>query len=87
MLLLDDHIDLRVRDLAEARPFYEVLLPALGFTRKTEIPNWVTYAAAAPDNGPAIVSTHAKGASCQGAASRETTTASATLPVLRDMPP
>src|SRR5262245_39880826 len=53
MLLLYDHIDLRVRDLAEARPFYEVLLPALGFTRKTEIPNWINYAAAAPDNGPA----------------------------------
>ena len=49
MLLLYEHIDLRVRDLAEARPFYEVLLPALGFTRKTEISDWVQYAAAAPD--------------------------------------
>jgi predicted lactoylglutathione lyase len=53
MLLLYDHIDLRVRDLAEARPFYEVLLPALGFTRKTEISDWVQYAAVAPDKGPA----------------------------------
>ena len=28
---LFDHIDLRVRSLAEAKPFYAVLLPALGF--------------------------------------------------------
>jgi Glyoxalase/Bleomycin resistance protein/Dioxygenase superfamily len=34
-------------------PFYEVLLPALGFTRKTEIPDWFQYEAAAPDDGPA----------------------------------
>ena len=32
-----DHVDLRVRDLAECRPFYEALLPALGFTRDTKI--------------------------------------------------
>ena len=32
-----DHIDLRVRSLSEARRFYEVLLPALGFTRDTTI--------------------------------------------------
>jgi hypothetical protein len=50
---LYDHIDLRVPDLAEVRPFYEVLLPALGFTRKTEIPDWFQYDAAAPDDGPA----------------------------------
>ena len=50
---LYDHIDLRVPELAEARPFYEMLLPALGFIRKTEIPDWVQYEAAAPDNGPA----------------------------------
>ena len=50
---LYDHIDLRVRDLAEARPFYEVLLPALGFMRETRIPNWFQYEAAAPGDGPA----------------------------------
>ena len=50
---LYDHIDLRVRDLAVARPFYEVLLPALGFTRKTDIPGWFQYEAPAADNGPA----------------------------------
>ncbi|MBV9642587.1 MAG: VOC family protein [Verrucomicrobia bacterium] len=53
MLLLYDHIDLRVSDLAKARPFYEAVLPALGFTRKTEIPNWLNYATATPDKGPA----------------------------------
>ena len=32
-----DHVDLRVHSLAEVRPFYETLLPALGFTRRAEI--------------------------------------------------
>ena len=36
-----DHIDLRVTNLAAARPFYEALLPALGFTRDAKIENWV----------------------------------------------
>jgi hypothetical protein len=36
-----DHIDLRVRSLAEARPFYETLLPALGFTRDVRIEHWL----------------------------------------------
>lgn len=40
-----DHVDLRVRNLAEARPFYEVLFPALGFTRDASIPGWFTYEA------------------------------------------
>ena len=30
-----------------------MLLPALGFTRATRIPNWSQYEAAAPDDGPA----------------------------------
>jgi catechol 2,3-dioxygenase-like lactoylglutathione lyase family enzyme len=50
---LYDHIDLRVHSLAEARPFYESLPPALGFTRKTEIPGWLQYEAEAPDGGAA----------------------------------
>jgi hypothetical protein len=50
---LYDHIDLRVHSLAEVRPFYESLLPALGFTRKTEIPGWLQYEAEAPDGGAA----------------------------------
>lgn len=38
-----DHIDLRVPDLQAATAFYEKLLPALGFTKPTDIPKWVTY--------------------------------------------
>jgi predicted enzyme related to lactoylglutathione lyase len=44
-----DHIDLRVRSLAEARPFYETLLPALGFTRRAEIAGWLQFEAVEPD--------------------------------------
>jgi catechol-2,3-dioxygenase len=44
-----DHVDLRVRSLAEARPFYEALLPALGFTRDASIEGWLTYEAAGTD--------------------------------------
>lgn len=43
-----DHIDLRVRSLAEARPFYEALLPALGFTRHAEIDGWLQFEAVEP---------------------------------------
>jgi catechol 2,3-dioxygenase-like lactoylglutathione lyase family enzyme len=50
---LYDHIDLRVRSLAEVRTFYEMLLPALGFIRKTEIPDWIQYEAGAEGDGPA----------------------------------
>lgn len=38
-----DHIDLRVPDLNAATPFYEQLLPALGFTRKVSIEGWLTF--------------------------------------------
>ncbi|HEY5769889.1 MAG TPA: hypothetical protein VIS71_08590 [Terrimicrobium sp.] len=50
---LYDHIDLRVRSPAECRNFYETLLPALGFTRKTEIPGWLQYEAEVEGGGPA----------------------------------
>lgn len=53
MRRLYDHIDLRVPSLPEARAFYETLLPALGFTRKTEIPGWLQYEAEDADCGPA----------------------------------
>ena len=43
-----DHIDLRVHSLAEARPFYETLLPALGFTRRAEIEGWLQFEAVDP---------------------------------------
>src|SRR5712692_4420300 len=41
-----DHIDLRVRSISEARPFYEALLPALGFTRDVRIEEWLQFESA-----------------------------------------
>src|SRR5262245_15337165 len=38
-----DHIDLRVRNLAEVRSFYETFLPALGFDRDAKIKGWLQY--------------------------------------------
>ena len=43
-----DHIDLRVRSLAEVRSFYQALLPALGFTRDAAIEGWFQFEA--PDS-------------------------------------
>ncbi len=39
------HIDLRVNDLERVLPFYEKLLPALGFTRTFHSKNWRVFAA------------------------------------------
>ncbi|MGH7232249.1 MAG: VOC family protein [Nitrospiraceae bacterium] len=50
-----DHVDLRVRSLAEARPFYEALLPTLGFTRDAKIEGWLQYEAAGTDGSPEFV--------------------------------
>jgi predicted enzyme related to lactoylglutathione lyase len=44
-----DHIDLRVRSLAEVRRFYETLLPSLGFAEEVEIEGWLQYQAKSPD--------------------------------------
>lgn len=44
-----DHIDLRVPDLAAATPFYEALLPALGFTRRVDVEGWLQFEAADGD--------------------------------------
>jgi len=38
-----DHVDLRVRNLQEARSFYEILLPALGFDRDSKIEGWIQF--------------------------------------------
>ena len=38
-----DHVDARVRDLAAARAFYDVLMPALGLTEIVEGPGEVEY--------------------------------------------
>lgn len=40
-----DHVDLRVRDLSEAAPFYSALLPALGFTMRVNIEGWLQFEA------------------------------------------
>ena len=40
-----DHIDLRVPSLAAVRPFYAVLLPALGFTKEASVDTWFTFEA------------------------------------------
>jgi catechol 2,3-dioxygenase-like lactoylglutathione lyase family enzyme len=42
------HIDLRVRDLAEALAFYEALLPPLGFTERYHGESWKVWAAPEP---------------------------------------
>lgn len=38
-----DHIDLRVRSLAAARPFYDAFLPAIGFSAVEASDTWVGY--------------------------------------------
>jgi catechol 2,3-dioxygenase-like lactoylglutathione lyase family enzyme len=47
------HIDLRVASLAEALPFYEELLPALGFTERHHGEAWKVWAATEPLPGTA----------------------------------
>jgi hypothetical protein len=42
------HIDLRVSSMPEALPFYEALLPALGFTRPYHWPEWKVWATEQP---------------------------------------
>ena len=47
-----EHIDLRVRSHSEARLLYEMLLPALGFTRDAKIEGWLQYEVAGTDGAP-----------------------------------
>jgi catechol 2,3-dioxygenase-like lactoylglutathione lyase family enzyme len=42
------HIDLRVRSMTDALPFYETFLPALGFTERYHGPEWKVFATADP---------------------------------------
>jgi predicted enzyme related to lactoylglutathione lyase len=44
-----DHIDLRVRDMSAAVTFYEKLLPAIGFTERSDDSTWVTFTAGGSD--------------------------------------
>lgn len=41
--MLFDHVDLRVADLAAARPLYDALLPAMGYSRISEDAQTVCY--------------------------------------------
>ncbi len=43
-----DHIDLRVPDLARATPFYQTLMPAVGFPRRVEVDGWLQFEAGEP---------------------------------------
>lgn len=43
---LYDHIDLRVPDLAGVKTFYEMVLPALGFTERMAVDGWLQFEAA-----------------------------------------
>ena len=47
------HIDLRVADLAAAQPFYDALLPALGFTERYHGETWKVWATTEPLPGTA----------------------------------
>lgn len=40
-----DHVDLRVSNLATALPFYEQVLPAIGFSDRSTGENWITFTA------------------------------------------
>ena len=42
---LFDHLDLRVRDLREAEPFYRVVLPAVGFPIRGTAPHCIYFEA------------------------------------------
>ena len=42
------HIDLRVTSMAQALPFYEALLPGLGFTQRYDGPEWKVFATTDP---------------------------------------
>ena len=48
--MLLDHIDLRVPSLAAVRPFYAVLLPALGFSKEVSVEKWFSFQATGRPN-------------------------------------
>jgi catechol 2,3-dioxygenase-like lactoylglutathione lyase family enzyme len=49
------HIDLRVASMADALPFYEALLPALGFTQRYDSPEWKVFATIEPPPSSAYI--------------------------------
>jgi len=53
---LFDHIDLRVRDIREAEPFYSKVMPALGFPIRVEENSGVSYDARREHPKPEFIS-------------------------------
>jgi len=49
------HIDLRVASMADALPFFDTLLPALGFTQRYHSPEWKVFATTDPPPGTAYI--------------------------------
>ncbi len=45
MTRIIDHIDLRVKSMEQAAPFYRAFLPLLGFTARLDIPGWLQFEA------------------------------------------
>ena len=52
---LFDHLDLRVRNLREAEPFYAVVLPALGFPHRGRSPHGIYFEAPGPHPKPEFI--------------------------------
>jgi catechol 2,3-dioxygenase-like lactoylglutathione lyase family enzyme len=52
---LFDHIDLRVRDLAEADRFYGKILPALGFPTRFQGEDYVSYGSLTDHPKPEVI--------------------------------
>lgn len=46
-----DHVDLRVREMASAAPFYRQLLPRLGFSVRIDLPGWLQFEAPGREPG------------------------------------
>ena len=52
---LFDHLDLRVRSLREAEPFYAAILPALGFPHRGRSPHGIYFEALGPHPKPEFI--------------------------------
>lgn len=55
MRRLFDHVDLRVRSLAEVREFYMKFLPAVGFPEIEEQADWIGFSAMRDESKPEFI--------------------------------
>ncbi|MBC2604794.1 VOC family protein [Pelagicoccus albus] len=55
MKRLFDHIDLRVRSMEQARPFYAAFLPAIGFSEYCETPIGIAFGTASEHPKPEFI--------------------------------